>query len=90
MASRQRRVWLLGALVIPLAMIVAACGVTPSTPAPGADATTTSASATPLTVSGVRIWKFPSGVGPVYMRINPILDPHKWSILTYNSGENLG
>lgn len=44
----------------------------------------------PLTVSGAQIWKFPSGIGPVYMRINPILDPHKWSILTYNPGDNLG
>jgi hypothetical protein len=45
---------------------------------------------TPLTVNGVQIWRFPSGIGPVSMRINPILDPHKWSILTYNPGENLG
>lgn len=43
-----------------------------------------------LTVNGVQIWKFPSGIGPVYMRINPIIDPHKWSILTYNPGSNLG
>ena len=44
----------------------------------------------PLTANGVRIWKFPSGVGPVYMRIYPVTDPHKWAILTYDSGINLG
>lgn len=44
----------------------------------------------PLTVNGVRIWKFRSGVGPVYMRVLPITDPLKWSILTFNPGTNLG
>lgn len=44
----------------------------------------------PLTVNGVRLWKFSSGIGPVYMRIYPIIDPHKWAILTYYSGANLG
>jgi CheY-like chemotaxis protein len=43
-----------------------------------------------LTVNGVRLWKFPSGIGPVYMRILPITDPHKWAILTYYSGANFG
>lgn len=36
-----------------------------------------------LTFNGVQVWKFPSGVGPVCMRINPITDARKWSILTY-------
>jgi hypothetical protein len=49
-----------------------------------------SAGWSPLMVNGVRIWKFPSGIGPVYMRINPITDPHQWSVLTYNPGTNLG
>ena len=44
----------------------------------------------PLTVNGVRLWKFPSGIGPIYMRIYPVTDPHKWAILTYYSGANLG
>ena len=43
-----------------------------------------------LTVAGQRLWKFDSGVGPVYMRIYPITDPLKWAILTYNQGANFG
>lgn len=43
-----------------------------------------------LTVNGMRLWQFPSGIGPIYMRILPITDPHKWAILTYNSGTTFG
>jgi hypothetical protein len=43
-----------------------------------------------LTVNGVQIWKFASGIGPIYMRVMPIVDPHKWAVLTYNQGTNLG
>lgn len=45
---------------------------------------------TPLTVAGARLWKLNSGVGPVYMHIYPVTNSHKWSILTYNTGTNLG
>jgi hypothetical protein len=43
-----------------------------------------------LTVNGVQIWKFHSGIGPVYMRFLPIIDPLKWSILTFHPGTDLG
>ena len=44
----------------------------------------------PVTINGTQLWKAPSGGGPIYLRINPITDPHKWSILEYFPGTNLG
>lgn len=44
----------------------------------------------PLMVNGNQLWKFNSGIGPIYMRIYPVTDPRKWSILTYDSGVNFG
>jgi hypothetical protein len=45
---------------------------------------------TPLMVNGTQLWKAGSGGGPLYIRINPITDPRKWSILEYFPGTNLG
>lgn len=43
-----------------------------------------------LTFNGVQIWKSPAGTGPFCIRINPITDARKWSILYYVSCPDLG
>ncbi|HEX6797418.1 MAG TPA: hypothetical protein VF116_06865 [Ktedonobacterales bacterium] len=43
-----------------------------------------------LTFNGVQIWKSPSGTGPFCIRVNPITDARKWSILYYVSCPDLG